>query len=122
MKVVRRALVLPGHVELGSNGRKLVNEFEMKSLAREDDMSVYTQTQLKRRETGEEHGAAYHVSHSFGFDTTSHTTRRPRSLDLAFVAFREIPDRVVGVAENPEVISADVGEFLKVRLVYPRLV
>ena len=41
--------------------------------------------------------------------------------NLALVAFGEIPDGVVQMTEDPEVISANVREFLKVHLVYPRL-
>jgi hypothetical protein len=64
-------------------------------------------------------GWAHHVTHCLGFNTTGHTARCTRSLDLIFVTFCEVPDRVVWMAENPKVISADVGEFLKIRLVYP---
>jgi len=114
MEVVRRAFMLPGHVQFGYDGRQLVDELEMKRLAREHHVSAYTRTQVC--------GIANHVSHSLGFDTTGHTTGRPRSLDLALVAFCEVPDGVVWMAENPEVISADIREFLEVVLVYPRLV
>ena len=118
MEVIRRVFVLPWHVQLGHNSRQLVDELEMKGLTREQSASAYTQTQGTARGVG----FANHVSHSFGFDTAGHATGRPGSLDLGFVAFCEIPDRVVWMAVNPEVISADIGEFLEVGLVYPRLV
>jgi len=94
MEVIRRVLVFLGHVQLGDNNGQLVDELEVER----------------------------HISHGFGFDTAGHTTRCPRSLDLFLITFREIPDRVVRMAENPEVISAYIGEFLKVGLVYSGLV
>ena len=63
-----------------------------------------------------------HVSHGLGFDTAGHTTWCPRSLNLVLITFGEVPDRVVWMTENPEIISTDIGELLKVGLVYPRLV
>lgn len=48
----------------------------------------------------------YKVSHSFEFDTASHASRSSRFFYLAFVGIRKIPEGIVGVAENPEIISA----------------
>jgi hypothetical protein len=66
--------------------------------------------------------AAYHVSHSLSFNTAGHAAGRPGSLNFALVTFREVPDRVVWMTVYPEIVPADVGEFLKVRLVYSRFV
>jgi len=82
-------------------------------------MSAYVQTQ---RSEGTRWKSTNHVSHSLGFDTTGHTARCPGSLNFILITFNEIPDRVVRMAENPEVISADIGEFLKVGLEYPGFV
>ena len=77
----------------------------------------------KRRERrGLWSGFTNHVSHSLGFNTTGHAARCPGSLDFILITFCEIPDGVVWMAENPEIISADVGEFLKVGFEYSGLV
>ena len=64
----------------------------------------------------------YHISHSLGFHTSGHAARRSRSFDFAFVAFCNIPDGVVRVAVDPEIVPADVGEFLEIRFEYPGFV
>ena len=117
MEVVRRVFMFLGHVQFGYDSRQLVDKLEMKRLTREPHISIHS-------EAGHRWvcRVADHISHSFSFDTTGHATRGPRSFDLVLVAFCEIPHGVVWMAENPEVISADVGEFLEIRLIYPGLV
>jgi len=78
-------------------------------------MSAYVQNAENRRDPVE---STNHVSHSFGFNTSGHTARCPGSLNFILITFCEIPDGVVRMAENPEIISADIGEFLKVGLEY----
>ncbi len=62
----------------------------------------------------------YQVGHCFIFDAASHTTRRSGLFDACLVGIGQNPYGVIWVAEDPEVITTDVGEFLQVRPVNTR--
>ena len=62
----------------------------------------------------------YQVGNCFIFDAASHTTRRSGLFDACFVGIGKNPYGVIWVAEDPEVITTHVGEFLQVGLVDTR--
>jgi hypothetical protein len=63
---------------------------------------------------------SYQVGHGLIFDAASHTTRRSGLFDACLISIGKNPDGVIRVAEDPEVIATDVGEFLQVGLVDTR--
>lgn len=107
MQVVRRELVLARHVHLFRGRHKRVDKLELHRLY------IARQHRSLRKVC-----VAYHVGHRFELDAAGHAARRAGLLDLVLVSFFEIPDRVVWVTEDPEVVATDVVQLLQIRLVY----
>ncbi len=64
----------------------------------------------------------YHVAHRLELDAASHAARCTRLLHLGFIGLIKLPDGIAGMAEDPEVVSADIAELLQVGLVNSRAV
>ena len=65
---------------------------------------------------------SYQVGHGFIFDAASHTAWRSGLFNACFVSVGKNPNGVIWVAEDPEIITTNVGEFLQVGLVDTRTV
>lgn len=59
----------------------------------------------------------YEVGHGLKLNATGHATRSTRFFYFTFVRFCQNPDRVIGMAEYPEVVSANIRKLLQVGLV-----
>ena len=60
-----------------------------------------------------------HVAHSLELNTAGHTAGRAGLLHLRLIGLMQVPNSVAGMAEDPEIVSADITKLLEVRLVDP---